>query len=274
MITKGNIRLVLKAIGFNKTEIGDFYTKTYETCTISVDFDNNKIIYPETKGLKVNDKTTSNFEHPENFVVLECVCRLLEKGYRPEHIELEPRWTLGHDAKGGKADILVKDNDGKALLIIECKTAGTEFNKEKKNTEEDGGQLFSYWQQENSTQWLVLYSSDWNEKELTYKCLVISCSDDANIVKMAKKDKDVKIYFNARNDKERFDVWNETYQKQWLDDVIFNEESQAYNVGIPPLRKGKLKDFTPDDRIVNRFEEILRHNNVSDKENAFNRLIP
>lgn len=273
MITKGNIRLVLKAIGFNKTEIGDFYTKTYETCTISVDFDNNKIIYPETKGLKVNDKTTSNFEHPENFVVLECVCRLLEKGYRPEHIELEPRWTLGHDAKGGKADILVKDNDGKALLIIECKTAGTEFNKEKKNTEEDGGQLFSYWQQENSTQWLVLYSSDWNEKELTYKCLVISCSDDANIVKMAKKDKDVKIYFNARNDKERFDVWNETYQKQWLDDVIFNEESQAYNVGIPPLRKGKLKDFTPDDRIVNRFEEILRHNNVSDKENAFNRLI-
>ena len=33
------------------------------------------------------------------------------------------------------------------------------------------------------------------------------------------------------------------------------------------------KDFTPDDRIVNRFEEILRHNNVSDKENAFNRLV-
>ena len=273
MITKGNIKSVIEAIGFNKTEIGNFYTKAYDTCAVSVDFDNNRIIYPEAKGFKVNDKTTSNFEHPENFVVLECVCRLLEKGYRPEHIELEPRWTLGHDAKGGKADILVKDNSGKALLIIECKTAGTEFNKEKKNTEEDGGQLFSYWQQENSTRWLVLYTSDWHEEELTYKSLVISCNDDANIVKMAEKDKDVKIYVNARNDKERFDVWNETYQKQWLDDVIFNEESQAYNVGIPPLRKGKLKDFTPDDHIVNRFEEILRHNNVSDKENAFNRLI-
>lgn len=34
-----------------------------------------------------------------------------------------------------------------------------------------------------------------------------------------------------------------------------------------------MKDFAPDDKIVNKFEEILRHNNVSDKENAFNRLV-
>ena len=133
MITTDNLKSVLDSIGgFTKATIGDFYTKEYDTCTVSIDFDNKKIIYPENKGLKVNDKTTSNFEHPENFVVFECVCRLLEKGYRPEHIELEPRWTLGHDAKGGKADILVKDDEENSLLIIECKTAGTEFNKEKK----------------------------------------------------------------------------------------------------------------------------------------------
>ena len=273
MISTINLKYVLETIGFVREPIGEQFMREFDTCIVVVDFENRTIRYPENKGLKVNDKTTSNFEHPENFVVLECVCRLLEKGYRPEHIELEPRWTLGHDAKGGKADILVKDDQGKALIIIECKTSGTEFNKEKKNTEEDGGQLFSYWQQENSTRWLALYSSDWIDDKLKHKCLVISCSDDANIVKMAKKDKDVKIYSNARNDKERFNAWQETYQKQWLDDVIFNEESQAYNIGIPPLRKGKLKDFTPDDKIVNRFEEILRHNNVSDKENAFNRLV-
>ena len=273
MIQIENLKAVLSEIGFAKEALGDYYQKDYGTCIVAVDFDNKKIVYPEEKGLKVNDKTTSNFEHPENFVVLECVCRLLEKGYRPEHIELEPRWTLGHDAKGGKADILVKDDEGKSLLIIECKTAGAEFNKEKKNTEEDGGQLFSYWQQEISTRWLALYASDWKGNALSYNCLVINCTDDANIAKMAEKDNDVKLFSKARNDKERFEVWEETYQKQWLDDVIFNEESQAYKIGIPPLRKKKLKDFTPDDRIVNRFEEILRHNNVSDKENAFNRLV-
>lgn len=273
MITLSNLRQLLLSIGFEKADVGDYYKRTYNLCDVVVDFDNRKIIYPEAKGFKVHDKTTSNFEHDENFVVLECVCRLLDKGYRPEHIELEPRWTLGHDAKGGKADILVRDENGHVLLIIECKTAGTEFNKEKKNTEEDGGQLFSYWQQENATRWLALYASDWKDDALAYKCLVINCTDDANITKIAEKDKDVRIYANARNDKERFEIWSETYQQQWLDDVVFSDESSAYQIGIPPLRKKQLRDFTPDDRIVNRFEEILRHNNVSDKENAFNRLV-
>ena len=90
---------------------------------------------------------------------------------------------------------------------------------------------------------------------------------------MAEKDKDVLIYRNVHNDEERFKVWDETYNKAWLDNIIFDDDSQAYNIGISPLRKNKLRDFTPEDKIVNRFEEILRHNNVSDKENAFNRLV-
>ena len=47
-----------------------------------------------------------------------------KKAIKPEHIELEPKWKLGRGASGGRADILVKDNFGKPLLIIECKTAG------------------------------------------------------------------------------------------------------------------------------------------------------
>lgn len=273
MITKDNLKDVLLNLGFEKAPIGEYFTKKYDSCSVHVDFDNEKLVYPETEGLIVNDRTTSNFSHNENFVVFECVCRLLDKGYRPEHIELEPKWQLGRDAKGGKADIVVRDEQGDVLIIIECKTAGSEYNKEIKNTEEYGGQLFSYWQQENATRWLALYASDWKDGQVQVKSQVISCSDDKNIEEMAKKDKDVLIYRNAKNDAERFDVWCETYNKAWLDNLIFDEDSQAYKVGIPPLRKQKLRDFTPDDKIVNRFEEILRHNNVSDKENAFNRLV-
>lgn len=273
MITKDNLKDVLLNLDFEKTSVGEYFTKKYDSCSVHVDFDNEKLVYPETEGLIVNDRTTSNFSHNENFVVFECVCRLLDKGYRPEHIELEPKWQLGRDAKGGKADIVVRDEQGDVLIIIECKTAGSEYNKEIKNTEEYGGQLFSYWQQENATRWLALYASDWKEGQVQVMSQVISCSDDKNIEEMAKKDKDVLIYRNAKNDAERFDVWCETYNKAWLDNIIFDEDSQAYKVGIPPLRKQKLRDFTPDDKIVNRFEEILRHNNVSDKENAFNRLV-
>ena len=34
-------------------------------------------------------KTTQNFSQAENWVVLECVDRLLEKGYKPQNIILE-----------------------------------------------------------------------------------------------------------------------------------------------------------------------------------------
>ena len=57
-----------------------------------------------------------------------CTPAALE-GYQPKHIELEPKWKLGHGASGGRADVLVKDNDGRPLLIIECKTVGAEFKR-------------------------------------------------------------------------------------------------------------------------------------------------
>jgi len=277
MITKDNLRDVLKALEFDHNKTADTYYRAFigNKCEIRVDFKNQSISYPDTEGFKVNDRTTCNFDHPENFVVLECVCRLLEKGYRPEHIELEKRWNLGHDAKGGKADICVYNKDGKdMLLIIECKTFGSEHNKALKQLKEDGGQLFSYWQQERSTQWLSLYTSDFQDGTVIYENKIIHCVDDDEVRKLAKKDKSQKLYDNARTVQDLFEVWDETYDKRILKKgVIFGEESSAYQIGIPPLRKKHLVDFRPEDKIVNRFEEILRHNNVSDKENAFNRLI-
>lgn len=63
MITKDNFKEFLLSIGFERVSVGDFFTKKYSSCSIHVDFDNNKLIYPEAEGLVVNDKTTSNFSH-------------------------------------------------------------------------------------------------------------------------------------------------------------------------------------------------------------------
>ena len=154
MITKSNLKNMLKSAGFSDTS-KDKYEKNYplSDCSIIVDFRNEKIIYPEDKGFKVNVATTTNFSEPENFVVLECVNRLLDKGYRPENIELERTWTLGHEQKSGRADICVSNQNGKMLFIVECKTFGVEYNKEMKNILSDGGQLISYWQQERGCRW-------------------------------------------------------------------------------------------------------------------------
>ena len=275
MITKSNLKNMLNSAGFSNIS-NEMYEKYYpfSDCSITVDFGNEKINYPEDKGFKVNIATTTNFSDPENFVVLECVNRLLDKGYRPENIELERVWTLGHEQKGGRADICVTDQNGEMLFIVECKTYGSEYNKEMKNILFDGGQLISYWQQERGCKWLVLYASTINgNDEIEYITDSIDCSDDENILNLAKKDTTILLYKNAHTVLELYEVWKETYEQRFSGDIIFRDDSVAYDIGAKPLRKKDLKDFSENDKIVNRFEEILRHNNVSDKENAFNRLI-
>ena len=91
MITKEKFKQVLEYLGFAKSN--DVYTKVfYELdCELKADFKNEKLIFPESKGLVVNDKTTSNFSSPENFVVFECIDKLLTQGYHPKHIELEKK---------------------------------------------------------------------------------------------------------------------------------------------------------------------------------------
>ena len=270
MITKINLKKVLETLGFEKN--GNIMYKKYRAynCELKVDFANEKLIYPVAiRGRERND----NFDAPENFVVFECVVRLLDKGYRPEHIELEKEWHLGHDAKSGRADICVYSPNGSMLFIIECKTYGRSFDKAYRDTNLDGAQLFSYWQQERATKWLILYASDLFDDKIVWKALTINCSDDPNIMIGAKKDKEIKVYSTAHTAVEMHLVWKETYSSKWYDDIVFSEDSRAYDIGVKPLRKKDLCDFAPEDKIVNKFEEILRHNSVSDKENAFNRLV-
>ena len=275
MITKNNLKEVLLLLDYKDSGNNIFERYFSEIdCSIIVDFNEEKIKYPKEKGFKVNVETTTNFSEPENFVVLECVTHLLDKGYRAESIELERAWTLGHEQKSGRADICVSDAQGKMLFIVECKTYGAEYEKEKKNISADGGQLISYWQQERGCRWLVLYASNLNSSnQLEHSIDSIDCSDDDNIISLAKKDSSIKLYKDAHTVSELYYVWKETYEKRFCGDVIFRDDSVAYEIGVKPLRKKDLKDFTENGKIVNRFEEILRHNNVSDKENAFNRLV-
>ena len=274
MITEHSLPKLLELIGFKKH--GTLYIKDFPHfhCQMKVDMATQKLIYPESI---LGRERNTGFDQKENFVVFECVNRLLDKGYRPETIELEKVWTLGHEQKSGRADIIVYTPERDSVLfILECKTSGAEFSKAVKQTREDGGQVFSYWQQERTAKWLGIYASEFKDSSLSYECPVINCTDDANIVKLAKKDESVLIYSNPRvagNAHNLFEVWTETYKREMHDNLIFDDETIAYEIGVKPLRKKNLRDFTPNDRIVNRFEEILRHNNVSDKENAFNRLI-
>lgn len=244
MITKVNFKTLLETLSFNANTENSIFTKIINGYELKVDFTDEKLIYPE--GLVVNELQTSNFFAPENFVVFECVHRLLEKGYPAERIELEKRWSLGHSQKSGRADISVfkEDENGNISLfmIIECKTAGAEYNKAINILKEDGGQLFSYWQQDRGGECLALYASDFENGEISYKNAIIRCRDDANLIKLSQKDESIKLYQKASNAKQLHDVWLETYGAQLTDNLIFSDDVKAYNLDLPPLRKKDLKN--------------------------------
>ena len=260
MISTDNLKLVLHKLNFIQ-ETEQIFSKKYsnDKIQIKVNFDTKKIIYP--KEIIKGDETTCNFSHPENFVVLECVNRLLDKGYKAEHIILEPLYKLGHNSKSsGKADILVKNQTGeKTYIFIECKTFGSEFNKEWNNMKNDGGQLFSYFQQDKNAKFLCLYTSNFDEQnsEIDYKNQVINVNK-AN-------------YKIANNVSELFNIWKNFYKYE-SSAGIFEKDINAYAVAEKALNFENLKELEEAGKY-NEFAKILRKYNVSGKENAFDKLV-
>ncbi len=113
-LKKTEIKELITAIGF-KPQAGEkeIYYKNYpkhNDYILKVHFEQENIEY----GTKITlgDHTTSNFENSENFVVLECVDRVLEKGYPPDRLSLEHKWPMGRKEKG-KLDILIADKNSK-----------------------------------------------------------------------------------------------------------------------------------------------------------------
>jgi len=246
---------LLQKIGFSPKENskGVFVKKysNFDNYIIEVDFEKELINYG--KKIKSESKATQNFSQAENWVVLECVNRLLEKGYNPKDLTLEKVYPTGHGTSG-RLDILVK-KDKKAYLMIECKTFGSEFKKEFQSLNKNGGQLFTYFQQDRDTEYLVLYASKFENNKIQYVNEIVKIEDS---------------YRETSNVKDFYDRWSKITSQNGL----FDDWVDSYNFKSKALTLNQLKTITQKDSsfIFNRFLEILRHNVVSDKPNAFNKI--
>lgn len=280
MITRENIIRLLSVLGFS-TEDSKLYSKKYsEKGTIlAVDVVNEHFQYNES-GITVGRDTTSNFSEPENFVVFECVDRLLTMGYKPEHIELEPVWKLGHTQKGGYADIWVRTCNclsgemadiKESLLIIECKKPD-EFDGAWRDTLEDGAQLFSYFQQEQSTKFLCLYTSDLDGEKARPMYYLINVQDNEELL---RNNSGLLTYKEATNNKQLFRVWHDTYQCDAATRGLFEDDIQPYHIGKNKFSVRDLVSINNDEikKKYNEFATILRQHNVGAKENAFDKLV-
>lgn len=277
MITVENLKKVLELLKYKKNGKKDVFVKEYDAfdCCISVDFENKEIVYPEEKGMKIHRKTTCNFSEPENFVVLECITSLLDKGYHPNNIELEKPMPGGHKDTGGFCDIQVKDNTGRTFLLIECKRSD-EFDKYWKRTMADGDQLFRYFNSYRQAQALCLYMSDYVSGNIKRITNIISMLDNEQLLETDKKLRSFKQVQMDNGDKEDyFDVWKVTYQQDFETCGIFEDEIELYSVGRQKYNIGDLEEITHDSmqKKYHEFASILRQHNVGSHENAFDKLI-
>ena len=273
------IHALLSALGFSKTLVVDKWTRKFSGIPdeLEVDCDAEKFLY-EKIGITVSSATTANFSQAENFVVFECVCRLLEKGYKPKDIELEPEWKLGHSDKSGRADIWVrtigKDKKKHSLIIIECKTAGKEFANAWRDTREDGAQLFSYLQQERETKYLCLYASALSDGKIKSDYRLIRVEDNAEYLKTLPKSMRGG-YTAASNNKELFAVWRDAYKLDSATVGLFEKDIAPYHPGKNKYSSDDLRELDHDSMKgkYHEFATIMRLHNVSGHENAFDKLV-
>jgi len=246
---------LIQALGFTpKNNATGIFQKKYGKYAIEVDFDKKQFNFGGKINFGDSKKTIQNIVKPEDWVVFECVDRLLEKGYQPQNITLEKTWKTGHGTSG-RLDILATRDNGSAYLMIECKTWGAEFDKEFKNLEKNGGQLFTYFQQDKNAEVIMLYASELDGKDIKYRNEIIKIEE---------------AYRQTANVKDFFERWNKLPKTNG----IFNNWASAYAFQSKALTKKDLKVLKQEDSsfIFNRFLEILRHNVVSDKPNAFNKI--
>lgn len=248
-----DIKKHIIALGFvPKNGTNGIYHKIYVDYAIEIDFEKQSVDYGNS--IIAESKTTQNFSQPENFVVLECVDRILTKGYKPQNIILEKTWPSGHGTSG-RLDICINREDGTPYMLIECKTYGKEYNKELAKIHKDGGQLFTYFQLSGGkADVIMLYASKLEDGKFVYVNEIIKIEDD---------------YRNG-DVKDIYEKWN----KLTKDNGIFDSWVRPYNFQSKALTKEQLKEIKAEDSsfIFNRFLEILRHNVVSDKGNAFNKI--
>ncbi|MGI5869908.1 MAG: N-6 DNA methylase [Kiritimatiellia bacterium] len=271
MITRDNFQNVLESLGFNR-DLSGIWVKKFHEGSLSVDFASERLVYPD--DIRINAETTTNFNAAENFVVFECVHRLLQKGYRPRHIELERPLKVGHGSSGGRLDIWIKDNNENSLLIIECKTSGKEFDAAWADMHEDGGQLFSYANALDSrTPFVALYTANWDGVSVTPQYHLVSLKDNEEFLKTLPKD--APSFRKATTVKARYQAWAETYRHDSANKGLFEEDIAAYTIGKTRYSVKDLNSVDADQiqRKYHEFATILRQHNVASHENAFDKLV-
>lgn len=216
---------------------------------IKFDLTNNKY---NIKNLSIGHERIVDLTKPENHSVVMLLIKLIEKGYSLNVIQLEKQWQLGHN-DSGSLDVMIKNPINNDVYMIEVKSASEIKGYINLKNEKKLKQVFSYAIQERTTKIISFYAYDFIEnKNLFYNVFT------ENILK------------EAQNVEDFFERWNKIFDKS---DYI--ARNNVFNVTQSVKKYEDLENISNTDTkiLFNQFSTILRLHSISDKPNAFIKMI-
>ena len=174
---------------------------------------------------------------------------LINHRYSEINIELEKPFQGGTKGTGSYLDVYIKNNDFSIIYMLEVKQK-KEHEKAKKTN-----QLFNYAYEEQNTHLIAYYSYDFEKDSSLVSYVII---DD--LLKQAKNKEDL------------FSIWDKNGYYCQND---FIKDTSPFCTTFVPIMYENLKDIEKEDihKLFKNFTEILRVYAVSDKSNAFNKII-
>lgn len=232
--------------------------KNFNTNNPYVEINTNKIRFDlqtnkySIDGLIPSHERIVDLTKPENHSVVMMLIKLFEKGYSKSVITLEKQWQLGH-SDSGSLDIMIKNPSNDDIYMIEVKSSSEINSYVNLKNEKKLKQVFSYAIQEKTTKIISFYAFDFDEK----KDLFFNVYTE-NILK------------DSQNVDDFFERWNKVFDKS---DYI--NRNNIFNVSQSVKKYEDLENISNNDTktLFNQFATILRLYSISDKPNAFIKMI-
>lgn len=261
MTEKQSIKSKLITLGFKPTNgKQNIYSRKLiyqkkEIDTVTVDFNvktSGEINWGHPK--EIGRKTSSDLSKPESIVQLYWYIHLVESGYMPKNIVIEAPVQLGH--KDGFIDLVVYKNDGTPFMALDAKTPGKEENKYTTELKESKGQVASYYRLSSNLSYVGVVSARITDS-IEPSSYIVSTS-------LWKKAGSPEEYVSSNPDVA--DLPNEFK----IAPNITPYSKKQYL--LKPVDLIDLNENTAS-QMFHGFLTILRKHGISDKTNAFNKVL-
>lgn len=231
----------------------EYKNKVVNRFTVSINQNSGSIDWGK---VIVQNKRSSNLSKKEYLVQLFWVIKLIECGYRPENIIIESEVQLGR--KRGYIDLVVNDQNGVPFLILDAKKDLDEYTKYASELRKCEGQIASYFAFDNRIKYIGVISAEFLDDFVDDYSFIVSTNGWEEKGSAAAYSKFLKTKNKSLENEFSIDVGLEPYDNKLV--VLKQENLQEIDE--------KTSSF-----IFHRFLTILRKHGISDKTNAFNRIL-